>query len=543
MKVFVYSRWDGSQEPLRLDGDRTLDALSELLMEGLDLEQALSWLESGGFTAPDASFRVMGVEELLEEIRERIAGLESRHDLAGGLEALRRRVEELLDREQEAVRERHGFESARLSALLERRHGPGGVADRLERFRDWSFEDEEAGEGIRALLAALDALRSLEQRAERGAGASHGAGPTDWERALAVAAELEALEALARALRRGELAAVPPEDLARLVSPEASRSLLLLRDLRASLERAGHLRTRDGRQELTPRAIRRLGAGALAEVYGALRRGRAGRHETRDRGPSLPRPDETRAFRFGDPLRLDVGRTLRNATLRAARERPGRPPGLPIALDVTDFEVQELDHATQATTVLLLDMSWSMSWMGRFPAAKRVALALDHLVRTRFPRDHFFVVGFSTRARELRLRELPEATWDMGDPFTNLQEGLVLARRLIARHRTSSPQILVVTDGQPTAWFRERRLHVEWPMGPGGVSPQAAEETLREVRRVTREGVTINTFMLDAAPELVRFVERMTRINRGRAFYTSPRELGSFVMVDYLARRRRQRRR
>jgi uncharacterized protein with von Willebrand factor type A (vWA) domain len=114
-------------------------------------------------------------------------------------------------------------------------------------------------------------------------------------------------------------------------------------------------------------------------------------------------------------------------------------------------------------------MSWSMSWAGRFPAAKRVALALDHLIRTRYPRDHFFVVGFSTRARELKVQELPLVSWDMGDPFTNLQEGLLVAERLIAKHPSPSPQLLVVTDGQPTAYFQGKELRVEWPMGFGGV--------------------------------------------------------------------------
>ena len=185
-------------------------------------------------------------------------------------------------------------------------------------------------------------------------------------------------------------------------------------------------------------------------------------------------------------------------------------------------------------------MSWSMSWAGRFPAAKRVALALDHLIRTRYPRDHFFVVGFSTRARELRVHELPEASWDMGEPFTNLQEGLMLAERLIARHPSPSSQVLVITDGQPTAYFRGRELHVEWPMGFGGVSPHAAAQTLAQVRRITARGATINTFMLDDAPELVGFVERMTEINRGRAFFTSPERLGSFLMVDYLKGHRKR---
>ena len=170
-----------------------------------------------------------------------------------------------------------------------------------------------------------------------------------------------------------------------------------------------------------------------------------------------------------------------------------------------------------------------------------MALALDHLIRTRFPRDRFFVVGFSTRAREVPIRELPELSWDMGDPFTNLQDGLMLAERLIAKHPSSSPQVLVVTDGQPTAYFEESQLRVEWPMGFGGVSPRAIAATLRQVRRISRRGVTINTFMLDDAPELMGFVEHMTRVNRGRAFYSSPDQLGSYLMVDYLDGRRRRR--
>jgi uncharacterized protein with von Willebrand factor type A (vWA) domain len=220
------------------------------------------------------------------------------------------------------------------------------------------------------------------------------------------------------------------------------------------------------------------------------------------------------------------------------------PSGLktPIDWQPEDLEVKEMDFQTQCTTVLLLDMSWSMSWAGRVPAAKRVAIALDHLIRTRWPRDHFFVVGFSTRAREIAVRDLPEASWDMGEPFTNLQEGLMLAERLISRNPSPSAQVLVITDGQPTAYFRGRQLHVEWPMGFGGVSPHAAAETLKQVRRITSRGVTINTFMLDASPELVSFVESMTRINKGRALYTQPSRLGSYVMVDYLSRRRTLRR-
>ena len=213
---------------------------------------------------------------------------------------------------------------------------------------------------------------------------------------------------------------------------------------------------------------------------------------------------------------------------------------MPVAIQPQDLEVWDTDQQTDTTTVLLLDMSWSMSWSGRWPAAKRVAIAMDQLIRTRYPRDRFFIVGFYTRARELRIPELPELVWNMEDPFTNLQDGLRVAQRLIDRFPSANKQIIVITDGQPTAYFVGEDLRVEWPSGVGGTSPRANKETLGEVSRVTRKGITINTFMLDDSPELMRFVEAMTRINKGRAFYTTPGQIGEYVMVDYLSRKRRK---
>ena len=161
------------------------------------------------------------------------------------------------------------------------------------------------------------------------------------------------------------------------------------------------------------------------------------------------------------------------------------------------------------------------------------------MIRSRFPRDYFAIVGFYTRAVELKLRDLPEASWNMGDPFTNLQDGLRLASDLLARHPSNNQHIIVITDGQPTAYFSRGRLYCEWPLSFGGISTRATIETLKEVERVTRRGITINTFMLDDSPPLRAFVERMTRINKGRAFYTTPDQLGRFLLVDYVGRRRR----
>jgi uncharacterized protein with von Willebrand factor type A (vWA) domain len=624
MKVWRYSRWDGSQAAFTLDAEQALDALGDGMMEGLSLAEALDWMRRAGFELAGLDLRVMGLEELMDELRGELRALEQQVRMDQATDELRRRLDEILDREERAQRETSGYESRRMNEFLERRHAPAQkLSERIERFRDWSFGDEAAGEAFAELLEELDRLRGLEDFLREHGARFRGSQPADYETAQRIRERMQALERLLRDLAEGNLEPLDPEQLGELLSQDALRSLIVLRDLEPTLRRAGFLRDGQRGAELTPKAIRRIGAQALAAVYGALRKGSPGVHDTTHNGVGLPRPDETRPWQFGDAFDVDVVRSLLNAVKRNARDpiapattrsraqggrpasgaaegrgarspqaseasaqrgeaersssvpkaseahqdagasrqirrndglegrrsaaaanRPapfGAPANLAISWQQEDLEVRETDYHTRCTTVLALDMSWSMSWAGRFPAAKRVALALDHLIRTRYPRDHFFVVGFSTRARELRIPELPEASWDMGEPFTNLQEALMVAERLIARHPSPSAQVLVITDGQPTAYFRGRELRVEWPMGFGGVSPHAAAETLQQVRRITRRGVTINTFMLDASPELIGFVEQMTRINKGRALYTSPARLGSYVMVDYLSRRRRQR--
>ena len=539
MKAWRYSRWDGSQDEFTLDPKRALDALSELLMEGLSVEEALEWMRRSGFPLAGMNFRVMGAEELIDELRARARELMQRYRMDRATEELARRLEDILNREERAQREAHGLESRALNDFLERRHREhGSLADAIEAFRDHRFEDEEAGAEFSELLAEQDRLRQLEDFLRQHASKFRGRESADYETAQQLREQIEALENMARALSEGRFEAITPEQLRELLSEQGAQSLILLRNLERDLRDAGLVRPGEQGLELTPRAIRRIGAQALAAVYSQLRKSRPGSHDTVQHGVAVRRPDETRPWEYGDALDLHVVRTLLNVVQR--RSAAGQSTTPPLELERDDLEVFACDYSTQTTTVLLLDMSWSMSWAGRFPAAKRVALALDHLIRTRYPRDHFFVVGFSTRARELKVKELPLVSWDMGDPFTNLQEGLLVAERLIAKHPSPSPQLLVVTDGQPTAYFQGKELRVEWPMGFGGVSPHAVAETLKTVRRITKRGITINTFMLDDAPELVGFVERMTEINRGRAFFTSPNQLGSFLTVDYLNHRRRR---
>jgi uncharacterized protein with von Willebrand factor type A (vWA) domain len=544
MKAYRYSRWDGSQTEFTMDVQSALEQLSDLMMEGLDAREALEWMREHGFEMAGMNMRVMGRQDLIRELREQADSLYQQYDMEGATSEVEEQLDEILDREQETLRARHGFESSRMNEFLERRHGESNrLSERIERMRGHDFEDLQAGEDFRDLLDELERLGQLENFLDQRGDRFHGNEPADYETAQEVRVRIEALEQMVRNLKEGNLEQISPEQLQEMLGDPAGQSFIMLRDLESELENAGYLR--GGDPELTPKAIRAIGANALADVYTALRKGLQGQHEAQARGVGLPRPDENKPWEFGADLDLDIVRTVMNGVARRVGEGVGLGE-VPIHLEVADFEIREMDYSTQTTTILLLDMSWSMSWAGRFPAAKRVALAMDQLIRSSFPRDHFAVVGFSTQAREIAIRELPEVSWDVSDPFTNLQDGLRIAERLIRQFPCSSPQIIVITDGQPTAYFEPagagEQLRVEWPSGFGGISPHAVAQTLKQVRHVTKQGITINTFMLDDAPELLGFVEQMTQINRGRAFYTSPSQLGSFLMVDYIAHKKLQRR-
>ena len=257
-----------------------------------------------------------------------------------------------------------------------------------------------------------------------------------------------------------------------------------------------------------------------------------GKHSARYRGSQEIQIENSRPYVQGDALHINMIQTLKNALLNGG--------GVPVKIRPGDFAVYDSEHTTRAATVLLLDMSWSMSWEGRFAAAKKVALAMESLVRSLHPRDYFGIVGFFTRAVELKPKDLPQATWNMGDPFTNLQDGLHLAAEMLERRPSPNQQMIVITDGQPTAYCRQGRLYCEWPLSFGGISQRAAEETLKEAERITRKGITINTFMLDDSPVLRGFVDDLTRINRGRAFYTRPDRLGQYLLIDYLSHQRKK---
>lgn len=298
-----------------------------------------------------------------------------------------------------------------------------------------------------------------------------------------------------------------------------------MRSLAEELEKSGYLRMKGGRLELTPKGVRKIGQRALQEIFGVIRKERNGGHRTLEKGGGDPSED-TRPYEYGEPFNLHLQRTLLNAVLRS--------PGTPVELAPEDFQVQRLDQVSSTSTVLMLDLSLSMATRGNFPAAKKVTLAMDNLIRTQFPHDSLHVVGFSTYAREVRPEEVADLAWDQFDPYTNIQHGLSTARKLLAGARGNTKQIIMISDGEPTAHTEGDELVCQYPPAPRTIS-----ETLKEVRRCTRQGITINMFMLDRNSSLVQFVSQMNKINRGKVFYTSPTKLGEYILVDYLTSRRK----
>ncbi|MSQ10934.1 MAG: VWA domain-containing protein [Dehalococcoidia bacterium] len=352
----------------------------------------------------------------------------------------------------------------------------------------------------------------------------------DINEAMDLMRQLSELEDLERQLRRAQygdgLEDIDLEAMRKLLGDESAEALELLKTLAKELEDAGYLRKNGDKLELTPQGMRKIGQKALKDIFDRLKEGRMGRHESDRRGVGIDRIDETKTYEFGDPFYLDLHRTVRNALYRNGE-------GTPISLAPEDFEVYKTELQTECTTVLMLDLSWSMARRGSFYAAKKVILALHNLIKTQFPRDSIYIVGFSTYARELKAEQLPYITWDQAEPYTNMQQGFIISQKLLSRHKQGTKQILMITDGEPTAHIERGQIFLGYPP-----SPRTITETLREVHHCTKDNVLINVFMLDRSYYLREFVDQLTRINRGRAFYTSPDTLGQYVMVDYLRNKR-----
>jgi uncharacterized protein with von Willebrand factor type A (vWA) domain len=558
-----YSRWDGTQEVGDLSGDDVLRRMMDDLLEHGDPDQALRRLMQRGYR-DGAGRDIAGLRDLLERVRQRRAQL-TRDAFSELQAAISNASPELLQRAKEMLSE--------LNRMVERRDAGEDVQADFERFMSQYGDlvpgnpanlDELLDSLARQLAAARELLESLtpEQRAKlselseallegdadlrmelerlaavlaNASGADELSLPFGLGPASSLAGQLSDIggleQLLAGAPSPGALAEVDIERARELLGQEDARSLEALGHLARQLRDSGLVEQKGGRLKLTPRGLRRIGDQALADLYTRLAQYRAGQHPVGTPGAGHERAGETKPYEWGDAFNLSIERTVRNALARHG-------PGTPVQLAPVDFEVERTESLSRSATVIMLDLSLSMPMRGNFLPAKKMAIALHALISSRFPSDYLGIVGFSRYAREVPFRELPEVSWDY-DWGTNIQHGLELSRKLLSRQR-GTRQVIMVTDGEPTA---------HWP--PGAPQPffaypptqETVDATLVEVARCTREGVRINTFALDATGYLRRFVEQISRLNRGRAFFTSPDALGDYVLADFLEAKRTARRR
>ena len=318
---------------------------------------------------------------------------------------------------------------------------------------------------------------------------------------------------------------VDEEKLHRALGEDSVRDLRRLKEIEKALEGAGVLRRSAGRLEVTGRGAKLLGERALTRMLARVRR-----EPTHRAGGGQAEPTgQTRPWKFGDADPISVERTVLNAVSRSK-------PGEPVHLTTDDFEVSETEARPRTATVLLLDLSFSMPLRGHWIPAKKMALALHALIEGKYPDDRLYLVGFSDYARQMKPAELATAGWEEVHG-TNMQHAFLLARRLLAEDRCPIKQVIMVTDGEPTAHLLEDgQALFNWPPVPVTI-----EKTLREAARLARSGIQINVFMLEESPGLTSFMDRLAGLTGGQAWPVASGDLGDRILRDYLGRRSRRR--
>jgi len=281
------------------------------------------------------------------------------------------------------------------------------------------------------------------------------------------------------------------------------------------------------RFELTDKSIDFLGFKKLKDLLGAVGRSSLGRHDTHHLSTGVEATEASRQYEFGDTLNLDISSTLLNCVRRAGLK-------IPFPLEKEDLMVQQAEYQSSCATVLMLDCSHSMILYGedRFTPAKQVAMALAHLIRTQYPGDSFRVILFHDSAEEIPLKKL--ATVKVGPYYTNTRDGLRLAQRILARERKDMKQIIMITDGKPSAMTLENG---DIYRNAFGLDPMIVNSTFQEAAKCRKSGILINTFMLATDCDLVAFVKRLTQMCRGKAYFTTPYNLGEYILFDYLNRK------
>ncbi len=500
------------------------------LMDQLRQQLAQSYFNQISGAMQDVSPEALQrMKDMLSDLNDLLAMKEAGQDTQAAFDEFMERYGDFFPENPETLDELLEIMAGRMAAMQamlnsmtpEQRAQLQGLSEQLLEDMDLRWQMDQLGGHLQQLFPQMGWDRSYD---------FSGQDPLGFAEAAQMLNELGDLDQLEQMMRGatspGALAEVDIDRARELLGDDAARSLDQLSKLAQQLEEAGLINNKEGKLELTPKGLRKIGRNALSDLFSKLARDKLGRHELERTGVGHERTYDTKPYEFGDPFNLHIERTVRNAIQRAGG-------GTPVRLTPDDFEVERTERQVRSSTVLMLDLSLSMPMRDNFLAAKKVAMALHALISMQFPRDFLGLVGFSEVARVITPAQLPEVSWDFVYG-TNMQHAFLLSRQMLARE-TGTKQIIMITDGEPTAHFE-----------PGMSSPffsyppvqETIDATLREVARCTKDGIRINTFMLDATPYLRTFVEKLTQMNRGRAFFTTPETLGDYVLVDFIEQKR-----
>ncbi len=422
------------------------------------------------------------LEELVKNLQNQISQAESLMDSLSP--EVRQELQNLLD---SMLDNGTRYELSKMASYLERLH----PSDRMQKRYPFSGEESIAYEEAMKLMETLQKMDTLEQQ-------------------LKMAQYDPTLDNI-------------DDDLVKdLMGEEAEKELEAVREIARLLEEAGYISRTGDKYELTPKGIRKIGQQALDNIFSQLKRDRTGGHDLHRSGLGNERTEDTKQYEFGDDFHIHIQKTIMNSLMR----EPTLPP---VKLDIKDFEVMKTEESTRSATVLMLDQSLSMFMNGYFEAAKQVAVAMDSLIKTRFPKDILHVVTFSRRAREIKGKDLLFTGFTQREQGTNYQDALRLARRLLANQNCNNKEIILVSDGEPTAHLERDQVYFEYP-----TSLRTLQMTMREVQACTAQRIVINTFMFDDSPFFTGFINQIARLNKGRVFFCDPDNLGKYVLRDYL---------
>jgi uncharacterized protein with von Willebrand factor type A (vWA) domain len=604
MRVHRYTEWDGTQQVLFPTTDDLIKHLSDHLLEEEGVRRALRDLMRRGFKSEDGQRSVKGMRDFLREADEKrkellnkyspesfkltpeeqkalseklnqlAEKLEAYHDkmrnfmermsgkyadrmdeLSQKMQEAYQRYQELQNRLQNQIRERGMQDPSKMSG-----QNPQSMMEMLERMSKL-LEDEnflknlpnmmdQAAQNLENMLDNLDSMtqeqlqqlsdmmnqmQQLEQLMNQFP--FQGSQRMGMGEAGQILSQLRGLERFLRWGQRGmgDPSELNLDELRELLGEEAYEHLQYLKGVEQMLEEEGYIvRTNHGLR-LTPKGMRKIGDKALREIFQMLNKGRWGNHNTSLRGSQGDRLEETKPYEFGDPLNVNIAETVLNALEK-------RKKGEKLRIAPEDFSIHRVEYSTVSETALLIDVSYSMLMNDALHAGKKVALALHRLIQTKYPQDKLHLVAFRSNAKLIQAEDLPSIvslTYFM-EHGTDIKEALRFARQMLGSNRTANRQIILITDGEPTAATLDRggRLHSGW--GSALLHSRIVHETLKEVKRCTQSGIKINTFMLGADFYRQGFVDQLSRLNTGRVFYTTPDQMGNYIVVDYLNNKRKR---